>query len=202
MKYCKLIALISFSIIFISCSSLLSKMYGIKQLDGFNKERYNDFISKLKATDKFYSLVSDTNQYNRVINLGRTAKAKNDLGQPIQILYFENNEVKSFHANCYVTGGLTNLNWNTEDRFSSFLPKSAVNLDSLTITLDDYIKIYPNILNHKNKKYTVLVFWTLMLEKISNSAIETVFANTKKFGKENETSIILINSDEYFSNIE
>lgn len=176
-------------------------MYGVQQLKDFNEKEYKDFISSLKEKNNFFSIISDTNQYKNIIKLGRNPKEKNDFGQPVQILYFENNTIKSYHANCYVQGSLTNLNWNTDERFSAFIPKSAVPIDSLKINLNDYIKIYPNITSQKGEKYTVLIFWTLMLEKISNSAIETVFFNLKQFNKKSETSVILINSDKYFSTI-
>lgn len=177
-------------------------MYGVKKLEGFNEKEYKSFITKLKDKNHFISIISDTAKYKRVINLGRTVKERNILGQPVQIIYFENNTLKSFHANCYAKGSLTNLNWNTEERFSTFLPKSAIKTDSIDITLEDYINIYPKIRNHENKKFTVLIFWTLMLEKVSKSAIETAFTNAEQYEKENEISFILINTDNFFSNIE
>ena len=198
------IYLLIFAIVIIlsSCSTLVSKMYGIRQLDGFDEQRYNNFITKLKGHDNLVYIISDTVQYLNVIRLGQTLKEKNDLGQPVQILYFENDILKSFHANCYARGGLKSINWNTKDRFSVFLPISATESDSLKISLNDYIRIYPTIKRQKKKTYTVLIFWTLMLEKISYSAIETVLSNLKQFEKKDETLVILINSDKYFSSFE
>jgi len=189
------------SILLSSCSVILSKMYGIKQLNSFNEKEYNNFIAKINNDRCLSYIISDSSQYKKVINLGHTQKEKNNLGQPIQILYFEKNVLKSYHINCLAKGSLTNLNWNTDNRFSVFIPKTAVNIDSLKINLKDYINIYPNLKNRNDKRYTILIFWTLMLDKISYSAIETVFSNLKQYKKENETSVILINTDKYFSTI-
>ncbi len=198
MNYIKLILIAITVLSFSACAHLLAKMYGIQELEGFDQAAYSAFVDGIEEIDGFYSIVSDTAQYKRIIALGRTTKAKNDLGQPVQILYFQGNELKSFHANCYARGGLTNLNWNTANRFATFLPHTAVATDSLAVTLSDYGNIYPDIGLHQ-KEYTVLIFWTLMLEKISKSAIETVANNIKQAGKEKQTNVILINTDKYFA---
>ena len=198
----KALVLIFILICSTGCAKLLSTMYGIKELEGFNKEDYDNFLSSLNLPVQPYSLVSDTAQYNRVIDLGRTPAIGNSLGQPVQIIYFEGNEVLSFHANCFAAGSLSNLNWNTDNRFESFPPKSAIGTDTLGIGLQEYSMIYPDIASFSGKKYTVLVFWTLMMEKISRSAIITVTDNLSRFGKENETAVILINTDKYFSGME
>jgi hypothetical protein len=126
---------------------------------------------------------------------------KKDFGQPVQMLYFEKNILKSYHINCYARGRLTNLDWNMDKRFSTFLPKTAVNIDTLTIKLDDYSKIY-NEIKMDSKNYTIIIFWTFFLEKISYSAIQTVIENIYKFDKIDTIDFYLINTDKYFMTIE
>ena len=198
MPYTRILLATITALVCSACANLLAKMYGIQELAGFDQEAYSAFVAGIKEIDSFYSIVSDTAQYKRVIALGKTPKAANDLGQPIQILYFQGNELKSFHANCYARGGLTNLNWNTANRFATFVPRTAVATDSLAVTLSEYSNIYPDIALHQ-KEYTVLIFWTLMLGKISHSAIETVANNIQQAGKEKQTTVILINTDKYFA---
>ncbi len=184
---------ITVMLLFPSCSVLLSKIYGVEELKSFNEKEYNNFVTHLVEKYDLSSIISDTIQYKNIIKQGRSSKEKNNLGQPVQILYFDDNMIKSYHANCYAKGSLSNLNWNTEDRFSVFPPKSAILSDSLAINLEDYIDIYPNITIQKDKKYTIVIFWTQMLSKVSKAAIETVFFNIKKFKKEKETLVTLIN---------
>jgi hypothetical protein len=200
MKSTSLILLLGLVLLNTGCA----RLFGVKQLNGFQQDEYDKFVTgirKKRPTINFVGIVSDTSQYRQVINLGNTAEQKNDFGQPIQILYFEYSLLKSYHANCYARGSLTNLNWNTDNRFAGFLPKSAVDTTNFSVKLKDYTKIYPQIDARANQQYTVVIFWTLMLEKISANAIETVMANIDAFNKTKETTIFLINSDKFFSTI-
>ncbi len=192
-----LIVLVVF--IFSSCSVILSKIYGVNKIESFDKELYEDFISKYENDQvNFKSIISDTIQYKSIINLGKDSMQRHSFGQPVQILYFENKKLKSFHANCFARG-ISNLNWNTDNRFSFFLPKTALEIDTLNLSLEKYNKIYNQININSTKKYTVLIFWTLMIEKISNSAIETVINNINRFDKNNEIEVYFINSDKFFA---
>lgn len=180
------------------CSILMSKLYGIKEIKQFNEKEYLSFISEIKKQIDFATLVSDSNQYNRVFNIVKDAEMKKHFAQPVQILYFDKSNLVSFHINCLAKGSFTNLNWNTDNRFSTFIPKSAINVDSLAITLNEYSNIYNEINTNSDKQYTILIFWTLALKKVSNTAIETVIENLNKFGKAAETDLYLINTDKWF----
>ncbi len=182
-----------------SCSLLLSRMYGVNEIDSFDSDKHSVFVSKIKEHIYCQAIVSDTSQYKKVINLGSDVKQKNNFGQPVQIIYFEKNKMKSFHVNCFAKGKLSNINWNTENRFSYFLPKSAINIETISVNLSDYSKIYPAINSKSKKDYTVIIFWTFLLEKISLSAIETVVDNINKYDKINDIDMYLINTDKYFS---
>ncbi len=189
-------------ILFTGCSVLFSKMYGVNNnLEEFNSKKYNEFILKVKEKVNCVAIVSDKGQYQQVINLGNDKNQKNNLGQPVQIIYFEKNKIKSFHANCFAKGNLRNLDWNTENRFSSFLPKSAINTDIFSIELKDYNNIYPKVNIDLAKDYTIIIFWTFLIDRISYSAIETVIENLNKHNKINDVNLYLINTDKYFSKI-
>lgn len=180
-----------------SCSFILSNLYGVRILSHFNEKDYKTFLDKVPNDISFISIISTEEQHRSVISIGKNPKQQNDFGQPIQILYFEYGVLKSFHANCYAKGGLNNLNWNTDNRFSSFLPKSATEYEENTY-LEDYSWIFPEIQNSKEKKFVILIFWSNMLRKVSLSAVETAFNNIKKFDKIDSTDIFLINSDKFF----
>ncbi len=183
-----------------SCSAIFSKIYGVKELNKFDKQEYDSFISKLKTENiMYFSLISDPASFRKSINLGDSVLTQKDLYQPIQILYFEKNQIVSFQANCYAKGTLKNLNWNYDNRFSIFPPKSAVPLNNeRNVTFKEFNEIYPELKNIKGKKYSIIIFWTSMLENISYDAIETVFENIVKFDKTHETVVYLINTDKFF----
>jgi len=184
------------AICFSSCSYILSSFYGVKQLKKFDEEKYYSFLNNIDSSQiNFYKIVSDSIKFNNIINLGRNNQQKNDFGQPVQILYFHNDELVSFHANCYAEGGLRKINWNTSNRFNFFPPKSAVPIDSLLTNYFDYKNIYPQL---KHNKYNIIIFWTLMLEKISKDAIETTIDNVIAFEKKDSTAVHLINIDKYY----
>lgn len=183
--------------IFTGCSFILSNLYGVRQLKKFNQKDYESFLAELPDCVSYTTIISSEEQYKQVIAIGKNKSQQNDFGQPVQILYFESELLKSFHANCYAKGRISNLNWNTDKRFSTFLPMTAMEYEE-KIQLDLYNKIFPEIQNPHEKKYVILIFWSNMLRKVSLSAVETVVENIKQFDKIDNTAIYLINSDNFF----
>ncbi len=179
--------------IFLSSCSLL---FGIKNIQQFDQEKYDKVIAGLRKESGFTALVADTAQYRKTIHLGKTQEEKKCLSQPVQILYFKQSELVSYHVNCYAKPKLGSLNWNTEDRFDVFVPKTAVALEDVHFTLEDFREIYPV---EPAKEYTILIFWTRMTERISKDAVKEVNENLVKFGQKEHASIFLINSDQFFS---
>lgn len=195
----KLSFTIAIILLFTSCGVIISKLYGINTLQKFDKKKCEKFVSSIdKKNIKFISYYADTNSYKCVRKMPISDKVKKDFSQPIQIIYFNNDSLVSFHANCYARGSVSNLNWNTDNRFNQFIPKSAVALDSAKFTIKDFSKCYPNQVIEKEKKTTVIIYWTLMLEKISKTAIETVISNIQNNNVENDVVIYLINNDQSF----
>ena len=192
--------LIIFILLLTSCSTILKDIYGVKELKEFNNQEYEKTLSRIKTYNvEYYSFISDSANFRSLINLGDSILTEKDLYQPIQILYFENNRIISFHANCYAKGTLRKLNWNYDNRFSIFPPKSAIPLKNENkITFETLKKIFPQLKNIEEKRYSVVIYWTTMLENISKDAIETVFKNIVKFDEVNKTNVYLINTDKFF----
>ena len=175
----KTVLLFALVIILSSCSAIMSSMYGVKRIKRFDQQNYDNFIAKAKEYTDFVAIVSTHDQYRQLINLGQDSVEKKDFGQPVQMLYFDNGILASYHINCYAKGGVSNINWNTDNRFSSFIPQTAVKHSIGDKKLSDYTKIYPELASSSDKPYTILIFWTNMLPKISLSAIKTVADNDK-----------------------
>ena len=100
--------------------------------------------------------------------------------------------LRSYHINCTAKGGLSNLNWNTDQRFETFPPVSAV---PITPQMQNLSKIRDIYGINDDSEYLIVVFWTNMLPKISKSAIETVKTNLRENGAVlREVKVICFNS--------
>lgn len=190
-----------FSSITSSCSFLLKKSYGINDLTSFDKENYEDFLAFIPDTINYISIISSKEQFRSKIESGIDNNNKNDFGQPIQILYFNEDSLISFHANCHAKGSLRGLDWNINNRFESFVPISAVPIKHLDYTLNKTTYIYPEIKN-KDKKYTIIFFWTNMMTKLSKEAFKIVMKNLSDNNiDKSQYSLYIVNTDYYFSTI-
>ena len=138
-------------------------------------------------------LQSSIGQFKQVINLGKDSLRKKDLKQPVQSHYFDNSTLISYHANCYAKGTVSGVDWNYEKRFNSFPPKSAIKSALFNINISHFSKIYSDIT--PQRKYTILVFWSWMVEGISKSAVSTLQLHIKDNKVENDVEIFLVNID-------
>ncbi len=187
----------------VSCSVIFSTLYGVKKINGFDEKKYEKFISGIKDTSiDMYDVVIDSAQFMQIVTSDTSAFVRKNFSQPIQILYFDSaGKLISFQANCYAKGSLSNLDWNTNDRFNEFPPVSAVPANNLKTNINRYKTILNKIGYKKNKDYVIIIFWTRMFEKISREAILTVFDNIKKFNENDKAAVILVNTDYFFGSL-
>ena len=179
-----------------SCRPILYKIYGVDPIENFDEDKYDKVVNIFNSEyDNISSYISEDKSFKEYSNLDSTIK--NDLGQPIQILYFDGDTLKSFHANCYAKGSITgNLNWNYADRFESFIPKSATDIENKNIKLSDIKQIYS--ITNKTDGITVVFFWTNFLGKASIRAFNTITDNIKTYSTYQDVNIIAINTDYSF----
>ena len=177
-----------------SCNTFMPMLFGLQEIHGYNAEQCEKFYRKLPNDFVFTPLVCNEEQFRQVSNLGADSMQMKDLYQPLKIMYFHGDELVSFHINCYCPPTLGfNLNWNFNHQFDEFPPRTSVPLDGYKVKLSEMQTVFPEIKGEKG--YTVLVFWTNMLHKISKSEIKTVYKNLKKFGQLDEVDVYLINND-------
>ena len=178
------------------CNTLASMLFGFREINGYDAEQCERFYRKLPKDFAFKPLVCDEKQYWQVSELGADSMQMKDLYQPLKIMYFHGDSLVSLHINCYCPPTLGfNLNWNFNHQFDVFPPRSSVALDWYTLKRTDLQAVFPEIKGEK--EYTVLVFWTNMLHKVSRSEIRTVYRNLKRFGPStgSGTEVYLINND-------
>jgi len=198
-RYLTIFNLIFYTLIGLhSCKPIMYKIYGIEPIKSFDQNKYNEtikFFNSNNFENNVFSYLGEAKSFDEYSSLDTVRK--NTLKQPIQILYFEGNVLKSFHANCFAKGSMTgNLNWNYDNKFNSFIPKSAINLEKTDINLSDIKRIY-NITD-KTQGITIVFFWTNFLRKNSLEAFKVITNNLKSYSMNNDITILTINTDYSF----
>ena len=191
----KPVLLLILSLVFlISCNTLTPMLFGFREIHGYDAEQCEKFYKKPPKDFVFTPLVCNEKQFMQVSSLSADSMQMKNLYQPLKIMYFHGNELVSFHVNCYCPPTLGfNLNWNYNRQFDEFPPTTSVPLDGYTVKLSDMQAVFPEIKGEKN--YTVLVFWTNMLHKVSKGEVKTVYKNLRRFCHLNDVDVYLVNVD-------
>ncbi len=120
---------------------------------------------------------------------------KNDLMQPLQIHYYTNDTLVSFHANCYAKGSFGgSLKWNYDGKFDEFIPKTSAQIQAnkgLNFILTEFTLPQPKTKN------TIIFFWSNLLPKQSIEAFKLIVENSKKSSE--KSTLININTDHFFA---
>lgn len=197
MKTLKTLILLSALLVFSGCSTLMPALFGLHEINGYNEEECAKFYKKLPKNFAFTPIVCGDDQYFQVSRLGADSLQMKNLYQPLRIMYFHGDSLVSFHINCYCPPTISfDLKWNYNHQFDVFPPTTSVALDGYTVTRSQLMSIFPEIKGDSD--YTVIVFWTNMLSKISRSEIKTVYKNLKKHGPSTGSGTVevyLINDD-------
>ncbi len=177
-----------------SCNTLMPMLFGLQEIHGYNAEQCEKFYRKLPNDFALTPLVCNEEQFRQVSNLGADSMQMKDLYQPLKIMYFHGDTLVSYHINCYCPPTLGfNLNWNFNHQFDEFPPRTSVPLDGYALKRSDMQAVFPEIAGEKD--YTVLVFWTNMLHKVSKGEVKTVYKNLRRFCHLNDVDVYLVNVD-------
>lgn len=167
-------------------------------MTNFDQQKYDqtiDYFNTQYDETKIHHHIGDEHKFSQYADLDSTLT--NTLKQPIQILYFDEDVLRSFQANCFAKGSLSgNLDWNYNNRFESFFPKSAVTLENNKIKLSDIKRIY-NI-NDTTEGVTIVFFWTNFMRKNVMKAFDQINDNIKSFASDTAINLITINTDYSF----
>lgn len=187
-------------IVFSSCSPVLLKIYGLKNLKHLDNLEIEKTARNYHIPNKDLFILDSS--YFTFLHSFDSAKYKQQIknhSQPLQLLYFDKEgKLISFHINCYA-GGFPNLKWNRNEILDSFIPKSQTPLDSM-ITFNQYLKYIKNI-NSKpvsfdtaNTDYFILIYWNRFMGRQSKRLIYYVNKNLKLAGNK-KTQTFYINTD-------
>lgn len=200
MRTISVILLLLLILPFFSCTGVLKKLYGIEYLKNFDRDKYEETVKELRAiypegdVEAIVSSSSNFKKYHVLFSI----LDKNNLTQPIQILYFEHKDLKSYHLNCYAKGNLLGkLDWNSRNYFNTYIPQTSYPIpNTIQSTFDDLGAIY-NLQDLKSRGVIVL-FWTHMLKKQTLSGFRTVVKNLREYHTGEAPRIILINTDTFY----
>lgn len=182
------------------CSPLAKLVFGISEIDEYRPEQAESFLADAQKLLPCEMIVSDSAQYMQMIHL---SEADTDMmhhrSQLVQVLCFDTDTLCFYHISCYAQTGIVRINWNHYGSFDHFPPAPTVVADpTRAMTLSRYAAIYPQ-LAQQDKRYTVVLFWTNVLRRVSRQALEAVAQSVQ--GHEAECRVVLVCSDPFFASV-
>lgn len=210
--------LIVFIILCISSSSCLKiyfRIYGIKKCKAVSIQNLSNFLTKNLITDSLILQV-DSVKYKKLINTKNIDTLNYKFAswwtqnhiQPIQVIYFDVDSNKSVAAffNCIAeTNGISKMTWNKDKELEQFPPIAYRKWCDSLFSYNEILNTIVNLKTGKNfesvprKKYLILVFYSLFIEKQTLNLIREVKYNLS-MQKSNNYEIYYVNMDNYFYN--
>ncbi|WP_099367482.1 hypothetical protein [Sphingobacterium sp. 1.A.4] len=156
----------------------------VEQVEKNFKKLNPNIITKTISKEQFLTYVEGFGEFY-----------KNDLKQPLQIHYYTNDTLVSFHANCYAKGSFGgSLDWNYDGKFDEFIPKTSAQIKGnkgLNFIFNEFSLPQPKTKN------TIIFFWSNLMPKQSLETYKLIVENSKiSTGK---STLITINTDQFFA---
>jgi hypothetical protein len=190
----------------LSCSTGLAGIYGMKKIKHIDED-------KIVRCSKKFNIPSidnyeiDTTYFSYLHSLDTSifkVQIKNHY-QPLQALYFDKSrKLCSFQINCYA-GGFPNLNWNRNEKMTTFPPKEQAPIDSILSFEKQISFLKPlsktELFAQENFDYIVVVYWSKFMGRQSRRLIRTI-QNNLKLGHDKKIKVIYANTDNVFATTE
>jgi len=194
-----ILVILSFVLILISCRHRINWKYLSKEdLENFRKE-FN------LPKEKTFRL--DTNYIRYLFSFDTTRYAdqiKNHI-QPIQALYYDRNgQLVSFHINCYASTGVpgSDFNWNQQNAFKNFVPRTVVPLDSILPLSKHlfFIRTFDNspidTSGFSAFDYTIIVHWGKKWRLNDSKNLINIVSNNANLAGKKKLNVIYVNGDD------
>jgi hypothetical protein len=176
-----------------------------------HRKRYS--ASELETIRQEFSLpkektfMLDTNYIHYLFSLD-TSKYANEIQnhyQPIQATYYNKaGELVSFHINCYAGLGVKDkddLNWDQQNAFASFIPKSVVPVDSI-LPLSKHLQFLKTFDNtaidttgFSNFDYTIIIHWSKKWRPRDCQNLFEIVKRNASLANDKNINILYVNSD-------
>jgi hypothetical protein len=187
------------------CGFIMNGLNGIKNVKPMDDKTVLTYGNKFNIPqDKSYLLDSTYIQFVKKLDTSKYSSEINNHLQPLQALYFDENEkLISYHINCYA-GGFPNLQWNRNQVMDVFPPLQQAPVDSLVSLALIRDCIHPVVGNDRidPTKYnnTIVVFWSRFMGRQTKRFVETVQQNVN-LSEGKAVNVIYINNDNFFSEL-
>lgn len=172
------------------------------------KEYFEFAIENDIPLDKIRYVKKDV--YVSLVNRNTLDSHQHVMLQPLQTIYFRNNDLISFNCNCIAGGwgnGLIKITWNRSGMYNVFPPldndwfkiQTKINPDSIFNNSIPLLNVDDNKEKQKytNKEYVIFVFWGLFLENRAENLISQVHENLK-LSDTSKYEVYYIIDDEFF----
>ena len=157
------------------CSSVVKAVFGIEEIKEYRADRVSSFFANSLILMPCSQLVATVEQQDSLIRLDADSSMMQHRGLPVQILYFDGDSLIFYHISCYTQKGLFRADWNTHGSFGHFPPQPTVVPDPRGVmTLSAYARHLPGL--KKDSRYTVVVFWSSVLPRMSEKAAKSIAA--------------------------
>jgi hypothetical protein len=195
-----ILAILSFVLIIISCRHRINwKNLSQEDLENFRKE-FN------LPKEKTFRLDTNYIRYLFHFDTIRYADQIKNHYQPIQALYYDRNgQLVSFHINCYAgidVPGKDDLNWNQENAFATFLPKSVAPFDSILPLMKhlSFIKTFDNkpidTIGFSAFDYTIIIHWGKRWRPKDSKNLIKIVSDNANLAFDKKLNILYVNSDD------
>lgn len=179
----------------------VAAMWGVKILQSFDEKEYirtRDELMRQYAGPTYAVASSDSAYEYYSKRLRHLIYVKGNNEHPIQMLYFKGDSLVSYQINNGNFGMLFggHFSWKQQGRFKSFPPKSSTNSGVHRLRFSKIKNLYH--IAADTAPYTLVFFYTNMLERHVRHAFKVMVKNIKKYHKGTPPLIILINSDKFY----
>ena len=181
------IKLLTFLVALLSLVSLLSgcfliKIYGVSYPRPVTDEDIRNTATRFGIAPHELGLI-DTSKYLSVVWKYADSMLAQDLLQPLQIRYYDNDTLSLFVANCH-TGGFPNLSWNSFGVFNTF-PPSPWKPRTFRYSSEDEVTGWSLSDLEMAGHNVLIIYWTVFMGRQSKRLINFV----KHYQINNDTTV-------------
>lgn len=195
-----ILAICSFALIIISCWHRVNWKY-------LSKEDQENFRKEFRLPkEKTFRLDTNYMRYLFSLDTSKYAREIHDRYQPIQACYYDKSgKLISFHINCYASIGIpdkADLNWNQQNAFTSFVPKTVAPVDSILPLSKhlSFIKTFDNkpidTTGFSGYEYTIIIHWGKKWRPKESKNILKIVSDNANLEEDKKINILYVNSDD------
>lgn len=188
-----------------SCSTIFSKIYGMKKTKPVDEKTVVHYSNKYNIPlEDLFELDTNYISFFRLVDSLKFKEERQNHMQPLQVQYYNKaGQFISYHVNCNA-GGFPNLHWNRNNIMTCFPPQQQTSIDSL-ISLDSLISYFkPYSFTKKNldrsSDFLIIIYWNRFMGRQSKRLIRIIQENSK-LEKEKNIKIIYINNDNIYAGL-